>query len=242
MKKYLIMILFAFISLQSFSQNQPAWADLSNYKHVASYTQNATWVAPPGVTKIVIEAIGGGGGGAAGGGGGGAEYIRTEELTVTPGSSWSFSIGTGGTGASTALGSGANGTSTNISGPSINLTAYYGNGALSWIPGTINTVGLTGNAVIEIPGEYGNVTIESYAQRSSGEFVTIRKYGDGGRSGFGNSSQGRGASFTFNTNTQSNISLNSSLHGSVGCGGGGGPNGSGAWGQSGGMGMVIIHY
>ena len=102
---------------------------------------------------------------------------------------------------------------------------------------------LLSNSFIHFPGQAGSPTIETYAERTTGVFATIRKYGDGGKTVSLNSSEGKGATFTFNTNTLANILLIRSSPGMIGEGGGGGPNGSGTvWGASGGNGMVIIHY
>ena len=55
-----------------------------------------TWVAPAGVTSVSVVAVGGGGGANyAGGGGGGLGY--TNNITVTPGQSYTVVVGGGGT-------------------------------------------------------------------------------------------------------------------------------------------------
>ena len=109
--------------------------------------------------------------------------------------------------------------------------------------GFASVPGLLGNSYIQFPGQAGSTTIETYAQRTSTEFATIRKYGDGGKTVSLNSSEGKGATFTFNNSTQANILLINSSQGMIGGGGGGGPTGFGTvWGSPGGFGMVIIHY
>lgn len=68
-----------------------------------------SWLCPPGLTTIQVEAWGGGGGGggvistqsAAGGGGGGGNYIK-KSLPVTPGSTYLITVGAGGTAGLTA--------------------------------------------------------------------------------------------------------------------------------------------
>ncbi len=66
-----------------------------------TFTTSGTWTAPPGVTEITVEAWGGGGGGAApsgntghGGGGGGAFAMQV--IPVSPGITYSFTVGAGG--------------------------------------------------------------------------------------------------------------------------------------------------
>src|SRR5689334_15170267 len=66
--------------------------------------------APAGVTTVQVECYGEGGTGAAsvhgshpGGGGGGGEYAAEASVPVTPGSSYTFSIGAGGSGTNTVF-------------------------------------------------------------------------------------------------------------------------------------------
>ena len=218
------------------------WSDICDFKNIASFTLNGTWTIPAGVTKIMIEAWGGGGGGAAGGGGGGGTYIRTKVITVSPGNI-TLNIGTGGAGAATEAGTAGDGTATTVSGAFGTYSAQYGRGAFANFVGLGLVSGQVGSSYIQFPGQAGSPTIETYAQRTSTEFATIRKYGDGGKTVSLNSSEGKGATFTFNTITLSNILLITSSTGFIGEGGGGGPTGSGTvWGSPGGNGMVIIHY
>ncbi|MBE0643813.1 MAG: hypothetical protein IH600_07010, partial [Bacteroidetes bacterium] len=68
-----------------------------------TFTSSGTFVVPPGVTSITVHCIGGGGAGgtksspdgSTGGGGGGAYARKT--LTVTPFSSYTVTVGAGGT-------------------------------------------------------------------------------------------------------------------------------------------------
>ena len=218
------------------------WSDLCDFKNIASFTQNGTWTIPAGVTKIMIEAWGGGGGGAAGGGGGGGTYIRTQVITVSPGNI-TIDIGTGGAGAATEAGTASNGTETTVTGAFGTYTARNGGGAGPNFSGSVTLFALVGNSFIQFPGQAGSPTIETYAERLAGVFATIRKYGDGGKTVSLNSSEGKGATFTFNTNPEVTILLIISRSGRIGEGGGGGPTGNGlVWGSQGGPGMVIIHY
>ncbi len=85
------------------------------------FTSNGSWVAPSGVTTVLVVGYGGGGGGASGGGttasqkaggGGGGSLQSTVVLTVVPNTSYTITIGAGGTGATTNRTSGADGSST----------------------------------------------------------------------------------------------------------------------------------
>jgi hypothetical protein len=70
---------------------------------VVTYTSNASWVCPSGVSSIQIECWGPGANGlpssnsntGARGGGGGA-YAKVNSFSVTPGNSYSIVVGTGG--------------------------------------------------------------------------------------------------------------------------------------------------
>ena len=72
-------------------------------------TATGSWVAPTGVTSVDVECWGGGGGGAGedgtqgGGGGGGGAYSK-KTLAVTPGNSYTVTIGAGGAGGNAAVG------------------------------------------------------------------------------------------------------------------------------------------
>ena len=75
--------------------NQQEAIGQSEYVTPGSYS----WICPTGVTEVDVVCIGGGGGGAGGtkgGGGGGLGYKNS--ISVTPGSSYPITIGTGGTG------------------------------------------------------------------------------------------------------------------------------------------------
>ena len=88
---------------------------------------NTQWVCPASVTSIrlLIVGAGGGGGGDVGGGAGGGGYIYNGNFTVTPGNTYTISIGSAGSG----------GTNTPTQGGStvaFGLTAYGGAGGGSW--------------------------------------------------------------------------------------------------------------
>ncbi|MFA5386685.1 MAG: hypothetical protein WC297_03410, partial [Candidatus Paceibacterota bacterium] len=71
------------------------------------FTTSGTWQAPAGVTSVKIECYGAGGAGGAGGsaslnytgggGGGGGAYSKINSYNVTPGNSYSFTVGAKGT-------------------------------------------------------------------------------------------------------------------------------------------------
>lgn len=75
------------------------------------FTSSGTWVAPSDVTSVSVECWAGGGGGGScnnffgqsgnggGGGGGGGAYSKLNTFTVTPGNSYTVTVGQGGPGA-----------------------------------------------------------------------------------------------------------------------------------------------
>jgi len=74
------------------------------YQNVQTYTSGSgSWTVPAGVTTVLLSACGGGGQGGGGAdygspGGGSGGYTLNQEVSVTPGSTISYSIGSGGTG------------------------------------------------------------------------------------------------------------------------------------------------
>jgi len=61
---------------------------------------NTTWIAPPGVTSVGVLVVGGGGGGGwhGGGGGGAGGLVYSAAHPVSPGASYSVTVGAGGLG------------------------------------------------------------------------------------------------------------------------------------------------
>ena len=63
-----------------------------------AYTSAGTysWTAPDGVSSISIVLVGGGGRSTAGGAGGGGALVYKNNISVTPGNSYSIRVGAGG--------------------------------------------------------------------------------------------------------------------------------------------------
>lgn len=83
-----------------------------------SYTTAGTysWVAPAGVTSVSVVAVGGGGGGGGascggGGGGGGGGLAYKNNISVTPGNTYSVVVGVAGTAGTSSVNGGTGGTS-----------------------------------------------------------------------------------------------------------------------------------
>jgi hypothetical protein len=84
-----------------------AFCGLVNGLHAQSLTFNSsgTFIVPPGVTSITVQAWGAGGGSAGGGiggrAGGGGGAFATKIIAVTPGTSYTVTVGSGGAPGST---------------------------------------------------------------------------------------------------------------------------------------------
>jgi hypothetical protein len=105
------------------SAGAPAPAGLGGLEEFRS---GASWTAPPGVTRLLVEAWGGGGGGGAGsaagsggGGGGGAGAYQRAVVEVMPGATYRVETGAGGA-------AGAPGTSGGSGGDTRVVTASTG--------------------------------------------------------------------------------------------------------------------
>jgi hypothetical protein len=229
------------------SQGQTVWGEMgSQYKNVMTFSQSGVWNIPPGVTNIMVEAWGAGGGGAAGGGGGSGVYLRMINVTVTPGSSITVTIGTGGAG---AINSGTNATDGGntvllFSQNGFNYSAPGGFGGRANGPGPAKTIGGTPAAnLIYFAGNGGQVTNEEYNQISATEFAKATNYGNGGNSPFLNMGGGQGGFTNFNvTNSITLRRLPGTVGSAPGAGGGGGEDSSGNFGSSGHPGFVLIWY
>ena len=74
-----------------------ASAAIVSYTVTRIFTQATTWVAPSGVTSVdYLLVAGGGGGGSFGGGGGAGGVLQGTGFSVTPGQSYTITIGGGG--------------------------------------------------------------------------------------------------------------------------------------------------
>ena len=100
------------------SGSAPSWQNATSSTpslQTVVFASSGSWTAPTGVTKIFAYCIGGGGGGGGTGladvnaiaGGGG---LAVGELTVVPGTTYTITVGAGGTGSNTTTG-GSGGTS-----------------------------------------------------------------------------------------------------------------------------------
>ena len=109
---------------QLLAQRQGIWPV---YQSIVTFTTSGSWTCPTGVSSIdyLIVAGGGGGGGQSSGtdvgsGGGGAGGFRTGTgLTVTPGTTYTITVGAGGAGGASSGANGTNGSNSSIAGSPI---------------------------------------------------------------------------------------------------------------------------
>ena len=157
-------------------------------------TSGTSYTTPTGCTKIYVECIGGGGagggatssggsGGENGGGGGGAGAYCAKYFTVTPSTTYSYQIGTGGLGVSGN--SGNSGGSTTFTVGAVTLQAGGGGGGTG--ASVSSTAGGSG-------GSASNGDINIFGNAGNPGFIGVRNGGNGGASFFGGSGKGVGYS------------------------------------------------
>lgn len=111
-----------------------------NAQTTSTFTTSGTWICPQGVTTIQVEAWGAGGAGGnggasnknAGGGGGGGGYSKLIEVPVTAGTTYTISVGTGGTPNGFVGENGGNGGVSTATFGATTVTASGGNGGFGY--------------------------------------------------------------------------------------------------------------
>jgi hypothetical protein len=199
-------------------------------------TGSGTFLVPCGVTSITVNLYGGGGGGGGGktlstrsGGGGGGGGYSSATISVTPGSSFTYSVGGAGSAGARGNSTGSNGsnggaggsstfTGTDAGGGAVNLTAAGGSGGVAGGNGSTGGAGGAGNV------SSGSTGTNGQTGGSTG--------GAGGAAGTGGPAGGSGG-----TAGNSGNGGNGNPYGGGG-GGGGGRNVGG----SGAAGTITITY
>lgn len=213
-------------------------------KKTVVFTESDTWQVPDHVTKIWVTGCGGGGGGggyyssstptenAAGGGGGGGHVVIERELSVTPGSSLSITVGRGGDGGE-AFADGINGGDSKIGSL---LTIPGGKGGKAGYMGAGGAGGAAGGS----GGGAGGMGNGATATAAAGEDGLRGAGGKKGIAGAGGGSFGNGGR-GMSSKTDEN---SSESYPGFGGGGSGSMNSgaSGGAGYAGGDGIVIIQY
>lgn len=226
------------------------WGDMCEYKNVATFFVNGSWIVPAGVTKILVEAWGGGGGGSSYGGGGGGGYVRGI-FTVTPGNSINITIGVGGNGGGTSAN---NGGTTQVTAGLEFISAFGGaasgyNAATATISSTPGgyyafSAGFTNH--FGMRGEAGKDNRNTFIQYGSTSFYEVSSEGNGGNGANSENTGGPGAYRMIDAATTL-IRNRFTQSGKVPGGGGGGGYsmytvGGFGNGMFGGDGMVVVHY
>ncbi len=213
------------------------------------FNASATFTVPAGVTSITVECWGGGGAGGGnttnkdgGGGGGGGAYSKTTNIAVTPGATYTVTVGAGGTGSS---GNGGNGGNSwfNTTG-TILATGGFGGFSPSGTGGVSGTGGLSSAGVGFI--KYSGGTGGTGGSNNSGQ-------GGPGGSSAGTGANGTSGSPIWSTETAAaepiggGIGGNGGTDGNIGLigaqpGGGGGGAGEENNGGNGADGKVIITW
>lgn len=221
-KKYLSPVLMAalvFTALISvFSLHTPAYAEQQVF-----LTSGTSWTVPSdwNSNNNSIEVIGGGGGGATAGGttsgyggGGGGAYSKESNITLTPGASVTYAVGSGGS-------AGSNGGDTYFCNSSSNCASIGGSAVVVGAKGgsgTTNTTGGTGGSAAS------GVGTTKYSGGNGGNGGAWGGGGGGGAAGPSGAGAGGGSS-------------GGSVQGAAGGGGAsGGTAGSGPSGGTGGAG------
>jgi hypothetical protein len=210
---------------------------------ISTFTSSGTWVCPALVTSVTVQAWGGGGAGGGpntdntgGGGGAGGQFV-TSTVSVTPGNTYTVTVGAGGTGVQGNNGNSGGDSILLLSGTPI-VTAKGGAG------GSANITKASGSTT-------GGVGDTVYAGGDGSDGAST--YGGGGGGGSGTTGAGGNAStYTGGTGTSTGggnggdgrqTTAGMGLAGSVYGGGGGGgfrTTTTNRLGGAGGAGRIII--
>lgn len=213
------------------------------------FTSSGTWTAPPGVTSVTVECWGGGGGGGSysvgmgGNGGGGGAYSKANSVSVTPGVTYTVTVGNGGAGGDTALGStiGSDGGDSWFS-TTGTVLAKGGTGA-NYGAGVNGTGGASASSVGDAKFSGGNGgTTPNATGAGGGSSAGSSTNGNNGAAAGG--SGGVGGAAPSGGGAGGNGAQNPLIVGDAGLlpGGGGGGSGNGAAGGSGASGKIILDW
>jgi len=230
MKKLYISTILGLLGLLGFGQS------------TATFTTSGTWTCPAGVTSVTVECWGAGGGGGGSinsnnntaGGGGGGGYTKKNSLAVTPGATYTVTIGTGGAGGAVAS-NGTNGTNTSFS-------TIIANGGSRGICGASGANGAGGN------GGAASITGDINYYGGNGASGVYDLYGGGGGGAAGSGGNGvtsisaTGGAATAIDGGKGGNGAASPTAGSNYGGGGGGGFGKGKTGAAGANGYIKITY
>jgi len=153
------------------------------------FTTSGLFIVPAGVTNITVEAWGGGGAGggvtgdrSASGGGAGGAYVKSIGLLVTPGNTYTVTVGTGAIGTYTAGASGGDSWFNNTS-------IIFAKGGLGGASANLNNTSALGAAA----SSSGNIGSISYYGGAGGAGGASAASGGGGGGSAGTGSNGNNA-------------------------------------------------
>ncbi|UAY50643.1 PKD-like domain-containing protein [Ferruginibacter albus] len=216
-----------------------------------TYNSSTTWTCPIGVSSITVECwgAGGAGGGAtanpsSGGGGGGGSYVKNTSIAVTPGTTYTITVGAGGSGSTGAGQAGGD----SWFGSTTTILAKGGNGG----NGASSTNQTATGAAAVTTGNVGATSPFNYYGGAGGTGSSNGGSGGGGGSSAGTGSNGNNASGRNGgsaptggfAGADGSTSSGSGSNGGVGAGGAGGKASSSTdrSGGDGGDGRIKITY
>lgn len=240
-------------------------------------TSSQTWTVPTGVTKIDVLCVGGGGGGAgswvwrvtdqgspyadceSGGGGAGGQVVLKTNISVTPGTKYTATVGAGGAGGKYVYTTSSSAPEHDEAGSKGGTTSLGNLCSAEGGPGATGRGGASGTN--HASGGTGSKTSSSAATSGAGGTVVWgATYGGGGGGGNyrfndegtnrysanGAGGAGGGGAGGYNIGT-SNTNPVAGTANTGGGGGGGwtsesGSNGSGSAGAAGGSGIIVIRW
>jgi hypothetical protein len=156
---------------------------------------NTSWTAPVGVTQVEVLVVAGGGGGGApagggpytGGGGGAGGLIYNSAFAVTPGNSYTVTVGTGGSGASSSGAAGSVGNNSVFG--SLTAIGGGGGGGLASTSGSVGGSGGGGSSPT-IPYTTGSAGTAGQGFSGGRGFQGANSGGGGGGGAGGSGSDG----------------------------------------------------
>jgi len=216
-------------------------ADMYSYYTILPFTSSGSWTVPDNVTTAQYLIIAGGGGGGSYGGGGGAGGFRTGSMGVTPGHTWTVTVGDGGDGGNN--GRGSNGANSQIRRGGTTIRANSGGGGGSYDgTGGGRDGGSGGGAADGSPGQenanpdQGNDGGDGYEYWQSSNWRVLGGGGGGAGAVGGDAASGQAG----DGGTGTTSSITDVLTTYAGGGGGGGYSGTAGSGGTGGGGAGAV--
>lgn len=218
-KETFVALVMVFVPVLLFSQT------------TVTYTSSGTWVCPIGVNSVTVECWGAGGGGGnsnngttnGGSGGGGGAYCKST-LTVTPGNTYYFNVGSAGSGA-----------------PASSSTSATSGGA-TWFNSTNSAPTSTAGVLAGGGGFGGNNGGTIGAAGVASYWLTTGTNGSVGVVGYNNGGGNGGAGANGGAGGAGSATTNGANGSAPGGGGGGSDDVAATYGGNGGAGSIVLTY